>query len=161
MSKTEKISYPLSIKSTAYLQPGQFWAILLKSGMFACGRVIQRWSLSRRYFLFGLMDWVGTSLPDSEALAGHSTVEQGCTRIEAIHITGRVILGHRPLELDGIVPQMFCSQSSFAPTCLLKQGFDDMRPATRQEWEEYPTFSIWGYGGISMLAEKRFGSMSQ
>lgn len=161
MSRAKKITYPLSVKSTAYLQPGQFWAIPLESGTFACGRVIQLWSLSRRYFLFGLMDWVGASLPDAEALAGYVTVEQGCVRIEAIHMTGGVILGHRPLELDGIAPQMFCSQSSFAPHCMLKRGFDDVRPATRQEWEKYPTFSFWGYGLVPILAERYFGAASQ
>jgi len=110
---------------------------------------------------FGLMDWVGPSLPDSEALAGRLTVEQGCVRIETIHITGGVILGHRPLELDDIKPQVFCSQAIFAPHCMLMQGLDDVRPATRQEWEEYPTFSFWGYGLVPIIAERYFGSVAK
>lgn len=161
MLRAKQISYPLSIKSTAYLQPGQYWAVPLKSGKFACGRVIQLWSLSRKYFLCGLMDWLGDAPPDAESIAGCRTVEQGCTRIEAIHITGGMILGYRPLELEDIMPQMFCSQQVFASHCMLKRGFDDVRPATREEWEKYPTFSFWGYGLVPILAERYFGSETE
>src|SRR5262249_10570900 len=33
-------TYPFVPRSTAYLRPGQFWAIPLSDGRFACGRVL-------------------------------------------------------------------------------------------------------------------------
>jgi hypothetical protein len=98
--------YPFEPKSNTHLRPGQFWAIPLADGRFAAGRVMAVPAFGEkdaRGFVGGLMDWIGGSPPEAEALTGATVVAQGKTRVEAITNTGGAILGHRPLELDGLV----------------------------------------------------------
>lgn len=122
--------YPFEPKSNAYLEAGQYWAVPLSDGRFACGRVLDlprpedEMSARSRAFLAGLMDWVAVSPPDSEAIAGSSVLRQGWAHVLTIQKTGRVVLGLLNLDEDGITPK---------------------RPA--------PT---WGYGVIVRLAEAAF-----
>jgi hypothetical protein len=79
-------------KSNRYLRPGQFRALPLADGRFAAGRVTAVPTFGdkdTRGFVAGLMEWIDTSPPDSEALAGRAVVAQGKTRVEAITNTGR------------------------------------------------------------------------
>ena len=108
-------TYPFIPKSTKAMSAGQFWAVPLSDGRFACGRVI---TLAQgggkpdlRCFLAGLLDWVGSSPPTADSIAGRRTIKQGGAHIKAIVHTGGAILGSRPLELDGIQPDLFLSQS--------------------------------------------------
>lgn len=156
------VSFPFVPKSTKQLAAGQFWAVPLVDGRFACGRVIrlmlkQDGKVDARRFLAGLLDWVGTQPPTSDAIAGCRTVEQGGVHIKTVLETGGSILGYRPLEADGIEPDLFLSHS-FGPGCMLQRGFEIVRPATAKEQAELPTFSTWGYMVIQILAEKKFGS---
>ena len=69
---TDVSAYPYSPKSTSRLRAGDFWALPRKDGAFACGRVLQVTgdqlvSLTRAFF-GGLLDWVGSSAPTSEAI---------------------------------------------------------------------------------------------
>jgi hypothetical protein len=98
--------YPFEPKSNKRLRAGQFWAIPLADGRFAVGRVMAVPAFGdrdTRGFVAGLLDWIGATPPDAEAVAGRSVVVQGKTRIEAITNTGGSILGLRPLELDALV----------------------------------------------------------
>jgi hypothetical protein len=98
--------YPFVPKSNRYLRPGQFWAIPLADGRFACGRVmaVPGFGPSDRIgFVAGLADWIESAQPTAEALSGRSIVIQAKTRFEAIAKTGRHVLGLRPLDLDGLV----------------------------------------------------------
>lgn len=156
-----KPSYPFIPKSTAYLVPGQFWEIPLANGRFACGRVIELEIVDgrphTRMFLAGLMDWSGDEPPGAYALAGCQVLEQGNAHIKTIVANGGRILGHRPLESEGIEPWLFLSQSP-GPGCYLQRGYETLRLATSEEQRQYKTFSTWGFGVIVVAAEEHFGS---
>jgi len=49
------------------------------------------------------MDWVGSDPPTHDSLEGAAVVTQAKARFEAIANTGGVVLGLRPLELDGLL----------------------------------------------------------
>jgi hypothetical protein len=154
-------NYPFVPKSTAYLQPGSFWSIPLENGLFACGRVIQMSEredgrLDSRCFLAGLLDWVGEQPPSSETIAGCKTIDQGAVHVKTIYENQGQVLGHRPLEMDGIEPWVFRSQAA-RHGCYLQRGYVYLRPATMEELERYPVFSTWGYRVIKILAEMQFG----
>lgn len=159
-----KISYPFKPKSNRHLLAGQYWAIPLSTGKYACGRVIQ---VSQKYkitpnrsFLAGLMDWVGDEPPKSDDLAGYKTIEQGVVHIKTVQqmAVGGMILGIRPLEIDGIEPYFFRSQIGFQPNhCKLMKGMEELRPIIKEEWEKYTTLGYWGYDFIQKLADKHFG----
>jgi Immunity protein 26 len=156
-----KLEYPFKPKTNSYLRPGQFWAIPLSSGQYACGRVIELMPNgeigSRTSFLAGLMDWVGENPPVAEDLIGCKTIKQGSVHIKTIHETGLdgMILGHRPLELEEIEPDNFRTQEGFEG-CLLMKGYKEVRHISEEEWKKYGTLSIWGYEVIKILAEECF-----
>lgn len=156
-----KVEYPFKPKTNRFLLPGQFWAIPLSSGKYACGRVIELMPKgeigSRSSFLAGLMEWVGENPPVAEDLIGCKTVAQGSVSIKTIHETGLngLILSYRSLELDGIEADYFRSQEAFG-RCTLMKGFKELRPITKEEWEKYKTFSTWSYEVIKILAEDYF-----
>jgi hypothetical protein len=155
------VTYPFIPKSTKTMLPGQFWAVPLSDGRFACGRVIalhirNDGKPDLRGFLAGLLDWVGSSPPTPDSIAGRRTIEQGAAHIKAIVHTGGAILGHRPLELDGIEPDLFLSESP-GRGCRLQRGFEILRAATPHEQRELQVFSTWGYMVVQRLAEKYFG----
>lgn len=156
--KSRRITYPFVPKSAASLLRGQFWALPLSNGSFACGRVIQLAPAgmlgARVSFLGGVLDWVSSSQPTSAAIAGASCLAQGHVHIKAITETGGEILGHRSLELDGIAPWLFRGahgwQNSF-----VQQGLIPLRPQTPAD-DELPVFSTWGYDFALGIAEARF-----
>ncbi len=152
----KKVVYPFVPKSNAFLLPGHFWAIPLKSGRFGCGRVIQLPMVKTigctRSFLAGVMDWVGDSPPTAETIAGFGTLTQGEVHLKAVLCTGGEILGCRALEDDGIEPSLFCSQSEWRG-CILKRGLEELRPINREEFKKYPVFSGWGYRVAQTYAE--------
>lgn len=156
------IKYPFKPKTNNSLIPGQFWAIPLMNGQFACGRVIQVTKLyeglpTKSLFLAGLMNWLGEAPPNSEDIAGKKTIFQGVAHIKTIHETGleEMITGFRPLELDSIEVDYFRSQEGYHPEhCKLIKGLNELRPITKSEWEKYPTLGIWGTEFIRALAER-------
>jgi hypothetical protein len=154
------IEYPFAPKSTRSMQAGQFWAVPLLDGRFACGRVIalreqEGGKPDLRMFLAGLIDWVGASPPTAESIGGCGTIGQGAAHIKTILHTGGEILGCRSLELDGIEPDFFLSQAP-GRSCCLQRGFQVLRYATIDEQRELQTFGTWGYMVIQRLAEKHF-----
>jgi hypothetical protein len=98
--------YPFVPKSNQRLRPGQYWAIPLQDGRFACGRVMAVPAFGaqdRVGFVAGLLDWIGSQPPTGEAIAGKPVLAQAKTRFEAIAKTGGSVLGVRALDLDGLV----------------------------------------------------------
>jgi len=139
------IQYPFKPNTNKSLIPGQFWAIPLKDGQFACGRVIQvtkSFSVSpTKTFLAGLLDWIGKKPPNSHEIEQKQTIAQGVVHIKTIHETGlgEMITGYRPLELDFIEPNYFRSLEGYQPECMLMKGLIELWPISKSEWEKYPT----------------------
>jgi len=145
MASSRLPAYPFAPKSSAYLEPGQFWAIPLSNRRFARGRVldIKRHDdgdpharyLGNRAFLAGLLDWTGSQPPTADGIADARLADQGQAHIRTIRDTGGVILGHRPLEADSLRPQRWVSVPG--PTAktirYLYQGYTRLRPATPEE----------------------------
>lgn len=137
--------------------PGDFWAIPLRPGAFACGRVIQMKDLGdgridSRCFLAGLLDWIGKTEPDSVAIAGRSTVIQGQAHLLTILRSGGWIIGHRSLADDEIEPASMLSLAG-GPDVMLQRGFAALRPATDEERASLPVFRTFGYSAFTRYAE--------
>ena len=153
--------YPFEPRSTARLEPGQFWAVPLSDGRFACGRVLDvprandpQIPVSTRTFLAGLMDWVADVPPTSDGIAGARLLEQGFAHIRAIRQTGGELLGRRPLELDGIEPYLWLT-ASFIPQAWVYRGATPVRRPDPQD-ASLPILHVWGYRVISVIAERAF-----
>jgi immunity protein 26 of polymorphic toxin system len=154
-------AYPFVPKSNAYVRAGQFWAVPLSDGRFACGRVLDvpptgdlHVPANSRMFLAGLMDWVGTESPTDESIAGAHLIAQGFAHIKAIVTTGGEVLGHRDLEADGIVPERWRSHVA-GGTVWIYEGARRLRPATPDD-RDLPLMGTWGYSVVRVLAEQRF-----
>jgi hypothetical protein len=137
--------------------PGDFWALPLRTGAFACARVIQLKEIGdgrsdSRSFLAGLIDWIGQMEPDSAAIAGRGTVVQGQAHILAIRRAGGSILGHRSLSEDKIEPAAMLSHAG-GPNVMLLRGFNVLRLATAAEREALPIFRTFGYSALARHAE--------
>jgi hypothetical protein len=119
------LDYPFLPKSTAMLQSGQYWAIRLSDGRFACGRVLALREpgahRARTWFVAGLMDWVGAEPPTGEAIAGAPVLEHGHAHIRSIAGSEGGILGQRPLVLDGLDRRRE-TRSFYADTFLQKRA---------------------------------------
>lgn len=157
---TSRIEYPFEPRSTRLLRPGQFWAVPLSNGRFACGRVLQLWgsrlfSMSRGFF-GGLHDWVGDAPPTAADVASSPIVEHGVMHIRAITRTGGVVLGCRALEADGVEVPLFASAHGVEAELL--RGADAVRPLAADEAERYPMLAYWGFAAVQVHAERRFVS---
>jgi hypothetical protein len=153
------VSYPFEPKSTARLEPGQFWGVPLSDGRFACGRVLAvprqpdpLIPVSSRIFLAGLHGWVGDAPPTSADIAGVGLLAQGFAHIRAIREHGGSLLGMRPLEADGLVPDRWLSHAG-GGTVWVYEGATRLRPATAAD-ASLPIVSTWGYSVISVIAEQ-------
>jgi hypothetical protein len=152
--------YPFVPKSAALLVPGEFWAIPLSDGTFACGRVIQvkptrpSGPVSRVNFLAGLLDWHSHEAPTSESIAGAACLAQGKAHFKTITKSGGRILGVRPLEADGIQPWEFRGAEGYMNSCIFR-GLDQIRPQ-RPSDKELPLLSGWGYRVPVVKAERRW-----
>src|SRR5262249_30056707 len=125
---SKRLDYPFVPKSTAYLEPGHFWSIPMRSGRFACGRVIQlrieNGKRDSRMFLAGLMDWTGNLPPTSDAIAGCGVNSQGAAHVKTIGENNGEVLGFRDLCADGIEPWMFLDAHS---ATRVQHGFNELR----------------------------------
>ncbi|GAB2942827.1 immunity 26/phosphotriesterase HocA family protein [Hymenobacter coalescens] len=169
-------AYPFLPKSNRFLLPGQFWAIPLSSGRFACGRVLDvppAEEKSLREFYAGLMDWVGDAPPTHESIAGSRIIEQGLAHIKTITSRNALILGCRPFELDSLELPFTVECSCWSPGTVVMQGYRAVRYSRREEHpglpspvaansarpaEALPVQSTWGYSVIYGRAEKHFGA---
>lgn len=150
--------YPFVPKSTASLRPGQYWAVPLADGRFACGRVVQVGCSTiptpSRAFFGGLHDWVGSAAPSADDIAGRAIVAWGVMHIQAITRLGGEVLGERDLVRDGIAPPKQLSAMG-GPGAQILTGADPVRPATPDEWGEFPVLGYWGFDFIKELAEEK------
>jgi hypothetical protein len=138
--------------------PGQFWGIPLSDGSFGCGRVIELkppGSVGARVmFLAAVLDWHAHQLPTSDAIAGAKCLDQGQAHLKVITETGGSILGHRPLELDGIEPWEFRG-AEFHVNSNVHRGMRPLRPQERAD-RSLPVLSTWGYRVPVIIAEAQF-----
>jgi hypothetical protein len=160
--------YPFAPKTNAYLEPGQFWAVPLSDGRFACGRVldIKRRDdgdphapyLGNRAFLAGLLDWTSNQPPTADSIAGARLADQDQAHIRTIQRTGGLILGHRPLQADGLRPHRWVSVPGPTPETVryLYQGYTRLRQATPEECASLGALGAWGPNYILRRAEFRF-----
>jgi hypothetical protein len=153
--------YPFAPKSNRWLEAGQFWAVPLSDGRFACGRVLDvprepdpHVLVSRKTFLAGLLDWVGDAPPTAGSITGAGLVAQGFAHIKAITTTGGEVLGQRDLDVDGIVPAEWRSHEG-GGTVWVYEGARRLRPATRDD-NDLPVMTTWGFGVIRVTAEATF-----
>jgi hypothetical protein len=154
-------TYPFVPKSNRWLEPGQFWAVPLSDGRFACGRVLDvprepdpHVTVARTIFLAGMLDWVGDAPPTGAAIAGAGLLAQGFAHIKAITTTGGEIIGSRDLSADGIVPEVWRSHEG-GGTVWIYEGARRVRPATEAD-RDLPVMGVWGYSVIRVLAEGTF-----
>jgi hypothetical protein len=137
------------------MSPGQFWAVPLRGGRFAAGRVLQLSEKDgrrdRRMFLAGLLRWIGDRAPTSDAIAGAPLIASGQAHIATIQRTGGQILGLRQLEDDGLLIPTFVDAR--VPWFVLK-GLTPIRRALPNDASRYPTLTTWGRNFITLLAEE-------
>lgn len=158
--RVRRLDYPFVPKSTAYLQPGQFWSIPLSNGSFACGRVIQLKSnggkkRDPRLFLAGLMDWVGPVPPSRDALIGARVLEQGEVHIRTILAAGGQILGIRDLAAEKIEPWFFLSQW-VSVGARVQRGLEVIGLADAEQSATLAVQSTWGFRVMTIRAEGYF-----
>jgi hypothetical protein len=145
-------TFPFVPKSSTVLHAGHFWGIALSEGRFACGRVIESPApASRTLLLAGLLDWVGTSAPTAESIAGAKCIAQGQMHYRSIVVTGGAIQGFRPLELDGIEPWVFRGGNGWRGSQVYK-GLSPIRNQTPDD-DHLPLLSGWGLQVIQVLAD--------
>jgi hypothetical protein len=106
-------------------------------------------------FLASLMDWVGEAPPTQDDLAGRSVLAQGDAHVKVIQRTGGVILGCRPLHMDGITGLREVTHRG-GGTVYLYEGPTRLRPATRDEAASLPVHATWGLDVILIRAEHHF-----
>ena len=152
------LEYPFIPKSVRVLVPGQFWALPLSDGSFGCCRVIQTPppgpGASRVLFLAALLDWHGPTKPSRESIAGAACIKQSQLHICAVLRTGGAILGHRPLDAEGIEPWLFRGSEYHANSVVLR-GLTPLR-TQRPTDRDLPVLCTSGYGVLTLLAERRF-----
>jgi hypothetical protein len=158
MGKTQVAAYPFRPKSTAALEPGQFWSVPLPDGRFACGRVLQiNGSMipsKSRTFFGGLLDWIDACPPTAESIAKKPVLECGIMHIRAITNLGGEVLGQRSLESDQIELPTLLSALGGAGAMIL-HGADTVREARRKEWGKLPQLEYWGWDCIQTIAIAR------
>ena len=144
-------AYPFVPKSSQLLRPGDFWAIPLRDGSFACGCVVELMPKgipgARVGFLGGLLDWHANILPTPESVRDAGFVSQGTMHIRAIISTGGTILGHRETPVD---------VWTFIHGEKIQKGFTFVRPWSRDDNKRLPTYSVWGYDVIQIKANRHF-----
>src|SRR5207249_4407542 len=156
-------SYPFVPRSTAALIPGQFWAIPLSDGSFACGRVVQLkppgGTGSRVMFLAAVLDWHRDSPPTAESIAGAKCLDQGHAHLKVITETGGCILGHRPLESDNIEPWEFRGAMVHVNSYVYK----GLEPVRQQQPADkcLPVLDTWGYRVPEAIAERHFNARAK
>ena len=145
-------TFPHVPKSSKSLEAGDYWSIPLDGGRFACGRVVGPDRLgescgrgnSTRGFLAGLLDWISDTPPTSAAIAGAQTLIQGGAHIKTILGTGGSIIGNRPLEIDGIQPQLSIEYPINTYAAVFR-GLEMIRVASEEDVRTLPKLSTFGF----------------
>jgi hypothetical protein len=155
------MKYPFIPKSTAHLEPGQYWSIPISNGRFACGVVLQLRFIDgkrdSRNFLASLLNWNGDSEPNDKSIAGAKILDHGHVHIKAITKNQGVMLGAKTLEQHEFEIPLTFDQSP-GLRCQLRRGFELLGIASIEQQKQLRVFSTWGYGVIKNLAEKHSGN---
>ena len=137
------------------LEIGDFWAIPLGTGRFACGRVMGKWpptyNGAKRGFLAALLDWTGSDVPTFESIAGSKVLIEGGAHIKAIVDFGGAILGNRPLEMDGLEPGLYIEYPDNR-TAHIWRGMEVLRVATDEEIRRLKPLGIFGFAFLHSYA---------
>lgn len=137
--------------------PGDYWAIRLDCGRFACGRVLQvegdELPTKTQAFFGGLHDWLGDRPPTVSDVQASPLVEFGVMHVQAIRETGEAILGNVPLsQAEDEIPELMDSEGG--PAARILKGARFLRKAKKAEWGKMPVLSNWGYNVIRLHAER-------
>ena len=128
--------FPFEPRSTAYVSPGDFWAIPTRRGAwYCCGRVLAinvAEVAASRSLIVGLLDWCEPEPPTAGTIGGRAVLAYGIAHIKTVRETGGALLGHRPLDADGGLDGL-----------LRGRGVHDS--------------PVWGYKTIEGLAHEYFG----
>jgi hypothetical protein len=89
------------------------------------------------WFFGALLDWKGDNQPTFDSIGNAKSFRQGTMHIDSIRRTGPMVLGNRPLSLDGIEPWLCINGSD------IQSGYDYVRPWKRRDTGKLPTFSHW------------------
>jgi hypothetical protein len=126
---TRHPGYPFEPKSTAYIKPGDFWAIATRGGeMYCCGLVLSTSTRlgGSRMFTVGLLDWCDSAPPTASSVEGAAVLDFGIAHVKTVRETGGMLLG------NGRVPAV--------PNL------------------DAPNVGVWGYMFIERLAHRHFGN---
>jgi hypothetical protein len=153
--------YPLVPKSAKTLRPGQYWAVPMQNGRFACGRVLQvggsEVPTPTKAFFGALHSWVGSAAPNDQTELGSDLIQCGVMHVKSIVQTGGAILGERPLTADGVqIPTLLSAMGG--PDTHVLLGADKRRLATREEWGTLPVLGFWGFDFIQELANAKLAA---
>jgi hypothetical protein len=125
------MKYPLTPKSTSYIEPGQIWAIPLSNGKYACGVVLAKLKskegIEKRAFYAALLNWCDKAPPNTENVRASGFLEKGALHVKSISNIGSEIIG--------------------------KADFEDLPPNPSEYTHEIVTM---GYNVFSAVAEKHF-----
>jgi len=138
---------------------GEFWAIPLSDGTYACGVVVmaplRERSASRVMFLAGLLDWWSPRAPTHDAIAAAPCLAQAKLHVEGIGFYGGNVLGVLGPGSVPILPWLFrgarMPENSHVYLGLSPQR--EQRPSD----DELPVISTWGYDFARLVAERNFG----
>ena len=151
-------SYPYVPRSNARLQPGEFWAIPLRTGGFAAGVVLgvarepnPDFVVNTRAFLGGLLEWEGAEPPSPSSVARSRLAAQGFVHIKTITATGGAILG-RLAASDAVRPWTWQSPPGTGRGAVY-QGIEWLRQATPAD-AHLPVITAWGFGYMREVAER-------
>jgi hypothetical protein len=125
---THHPGYPFEPKSTAYVKPGDFWAITTGSGeMCCCGLVLSTSTRlgGSRMFIVGLLDWCGSEPPTAGSIDGAAVLDLGIAHVKTVRETGGMLLGNCRVPA---VPNL-----------------------------DNPDLAVWGYKFIERLVHRHFG----
>ncbi|WP_444944727.1 Imm26 family immunity protein [Microbulbifer sp. ZKSA006] len=149
--------YPHIPKKASEVKEGDFYYIPLSNGWFACGRLLEIKKKSGRKtksILVGLHDWTAARHPTAEDIHNCPIIEQGVMHINSIGHVGGEVIGFKPLIDDNLKPS-----PQFEAGYLI-QGFENMRPLPKEEYENYSRRVTYGLNSIRLKAEKHFAKNS-
>lgn len=147
------LTYPYVPKTTAKVQPGDFWEIRLADGRYGAGRVLQ--IVDRVTILGAILHWSNDAPPTMNTIAGASVAFAGKMHLRlTLEDCGNGICGNRPLEADSIEIPMFRSHAE-GPGQRLLHGTIDVGPVP-DDAKHLPVISTWGFGSAKEKANLLF-----
>ncbi len=149
-------TYPFVPKSTRLLSPGDYWAVPLEDGRFACGRVLQtkgdHLPTPSRTFFGGLHDWVAERPPVADDIGSAGLIDCGIMHLKAITESGGKVLGHCPM---GGIELPLALDGRAGRGVRVVRGAQTLRPASEGDFDALPVLGTWGSRVITVLARSK------